>query len=243
MKQTALRTVIAVLTLAVLCGYALAEPAQAVDFPDYMEAFSSPVDPAVTETEIFLGGEADTLQVPESRRQVMAGEELPFEIIGTTLVGFSGAIDGDIVIPDGVLHIAPGVFKGCVNLRSVAFPAGLQTIGAEAFRGCKKLCAADLPDSVTQVGEYAFAGCSSLTGLHLSTGLSAISASAFRGCALETVVIPNGVTGIGEYAFGGLFRIDRRCAACGTDRNRCRCIHELHASEGYPFSERSANHR
>ena len=51
----------------------------------------------------------------------------------------SGKEVAEVVFPNTVDTIYPGVFYGCQNLSSVTIPASVKSIGSDAFGGCKKL--------------------------------------------------------------------------------------------------------
>ena len=46
---------------------------------------------------------------------------------------------GDVVIPDGVTHIAEKAFSGYRTLRSITIPESVTEIGSFAFRACDAL--------------------------------------------------------------------------------------------------------
>ena len=81
----------------------------------------------------------------------------------------------DLVIPDGVTEIKPGVFNGASGIKSVTVPA-----------------------SVKKIGHYAFAGCADLETVNLTNGLEQIAHNAFAVTALKTLTIPASVTYVGE---------------------------------------------
>ena len=88
-------------------------------------------------------------------------------------------VNGDVVIPDGVVSVGRCAFTGCTNLVSVT-----------------------IPDAVADFGEWAFKDCSRLAGLSLPSNMTRVASHMFSGCAqLKSVVIPEGVTSIGQYAF------------------------------------------
>jgi hypothetical protein len=57
----------------------------------------------------------------------------------TTLTLCPGGKAGDYVIPNSVLEIGGGAFRGCARLTSVTIPAGVTRIGPEAFEACPGL--------------------------------------------------------------------------------------------------------
>lgn len=101
-----------------------------------------------------------------------------FLVVGDgILAGYKGLLK-DIVIPDGVKKIGPGVFEGLSRIESVT-----------------------LPESVTEIGEDAFNGCTNLSNIQLPTMLQTIEDRAFKDTGLKNVDIPASVTNIGLGAF------------------------------------------
>lgn len=66
----------------------------------------------------------------------------------------------EVLIPNGVKHIADEVFIGKQSMKSVTIPEGVLSIGKEAFAYCFYIDSARLviPNSVTEIGANAFAG-------------------------------------------------------------------------------------
>lgn len=105
----------------------------------------------------------------------------------------------EIVVPDGILSIGNGAFRGR-NMDAIQLPNTLQTIGTEAFGNCS-LTEIDLPDSVTSIGMAAFRDCSKLTNVKFSKNLTRIEEESFRHTGLYAIVLPKSVQEIGEGAF------------------------------------------
>ncbi len=113
-------------------------------------------------------------------------------------------VDGDAVIPDGVVSIGNYAFSGCSGLAEVMIPDGVVDIGYRAFSGCKGLMEVLIPNSVTNIDDSAFYDCRSLMEVTIPNGVTRIGDFTFYGCkSLMEVVIPNGVTNIGYSAFSG----------------------------------------
>ena len=132
---------------------------------------------------------------------------------------------GSIVIPDGVVSIAPSAFAYCqqitsvtipdsvtqigdsafsqgTSLTSVVIPDGVTALESSVFSGCTKLTAVTIPDSVTALGSYAFSSCESLTSVTIPGSVTSIGRSAFSSCkSLSSVTIPGSVTEIADYTF------------------------------------------
>lgn len=76
-----------------------------------------------------------------------------------TLVECSKEAYGDVVVPDGVTHIAENAFKGCAKISSLTIPNSVQKIEHNAFEGCGSLKKLDLPKaSVSLIGGKKFMG-------------------------------------------------------------------------------------
>lgn len=134
----------------------------------------------------------------------------------------NGTLLKDVIIPDGVTTIGPGVFAGC-KLTSVIIPDSVTSIGAGAFSSCSSLTSITIPDSVTSIGGSVFSGCSSLTSIAIGKGVTSIVSSAFSGCndliqkdggvwyvdkwvigcdeSVTNITLHNDTVGIGDSAF------------------------------------------
>lgn len=94
-----------------------------------------------------------------------------------TLVAFPNGKSDEYVIPDGVIKIGAGAFRGSF-IKKVSIPSTVEVIDIGAF-----------------------AECLMLKELRLSDGLKTIGENAFMLTGLEKVVIPSSVTSIGNRAF------------------------------------------
>jgi len=110
-----------------------------------------------------------------------------FVIINDQLLKYNGN-DENIIIPEGTIHIANGVFDGNKNIRAVNCPSPLKHIGVRAF-----------------------AECINLQEITFNNGLDTISIEAFDGCsALKKVILPESIRTIGIQAFGKNIIIDNK---------------------------------
>lgn len=118
---------------------------------------------------------------------------------GATIVGFTEAPSGDLVIPsevDGypvagirnlVYECSDGdepTFSRYPALTGVIIPDGVTTIGFGAFWECANLTDVTIPDSVTHIDEYAFWRCG-ITSMTIPAGVIRIGDNPFVGCALK----------------------------------------------------------
>lgn len=132
-------------------------------------------------------------------------------------------LEGEIVIPEGVVEINPYVFYGFSNITAVIFPNSLKKIGKSAFVG-DNLAEIYLSDNIEIVDDNAFVCCNS-SSIHLSkelkkigycsfqrnnfisldfsnTKLETITEKAFYGCEeLESVIISDNISVLGKYCF------------------------------------------
>ncbi len=110
----------------------------------------------------------------------------------------------DLVLPAGVVSVAPRAFLGLSGLQSVAFPDGLERIGEEAFYGARSLTALELPQTLVGIGASAFESAFRISSLSLPASVVSVGAGAFAGCSaiaeLSLPFLPGGYLG---YIFGG----------------------------------------
>lgn len=122
-----------------------------------------------------------------------------FTILAGVLQKYSGE-STDVVIPDNVIEIADGAFKG-TGIRSVVIPDSVTHIGKDAFASTQ-LKELVIPDSVVEIGYGAFDH-SELRSVQLSNSLKELGSNVFWGSKLEEIVIPDSVDRIGKDAFAG----------------------------------------
>ena len=115
---------------------------------------------------------------------------------------FSG-INGDAIIPFGVLSIEYGAFKGYSGLKSVTIPESVTNIHLYAFKDCSGLTSVTVPSSVTEISDCAFSGCSSLTNMVLpfvGTKRGSADFDALFCRIFDTVAYPGGTPIMQYYA-------------------------------------------
>jgi len=103
------------------------------------------------------------------------------------VVGYTGTLPLDLVIPAGVTSIGDEAFTDR-PFTSVKFPASLTTIGDEAFARCTNLSSVQFPDSLQTIGDYAFALCTIFTNIEIPASLTTIGAGSFVRCGILTTV-------------------------------------------------------
>lgn len=143
-----------------------------------------------------------------------------------------GSVDvEEVVFPEGMRIISPGIFQNCSRLKSVVLPQKIDSIGAYAFSSCRYLEHANIPTSNCVIGQGAFKRCTLLQQLLLSEngtvclgwtsyncpdtiripdGVKVISHRAFAKeileydvCQVRVVILPEGLDSIGYAAFSG----------------------------------------
>ncbi len=115
-----------------------------------------------------------------------------------------------LTLGSGVTFIAPGAFKSCVSLETVALQGtslftlvdGMLTQGEALLLVPAKRTAPVTLTGITEIKDYAFAGCTALTSVDLSA-IKKIGNYAFSGCiGLSELAIPKDCV-VGDYAFSG----------------------------------------
>ena len=117
-------------------------------------------------------------------------------------------------VPDGILAIGPGAFKGCKSLSKVTVPEGVVSVGELAFNACDTLTSVSLPDTVKDIGSSPFSECPRLEEISVSgkgqlatVGGALVDTGASRLICLpagrgDTVFeVPDGIASIGDGAF------------------------------------------
>ena len=118
------------------------------------------------------------------------------------MICITGEAPSNIVLPDGITHIADSQFAQCTTITSVQIPDTVTSIGFAAFYGCSNLTRVNIPDSVTSIGGRAFYRCTSLTEIRIPDRVTAIEEDTFSEClSLTHVTLPDGLTSIGCDAF------------------------------------------
>ena len=113
-----------------------------------------------------------------------------------------------ITMPENSSNIGPGTFYGCKNLRTVVLSKDVRKIDDYAFYGCEKLRRINCQDNQDQgwiipIGAHAFDGCTELKEVHLSVGC--LSEFAFANCCLENLFLGSSIW---EFEYGALDRVE-----------------------------------
>ena len=139
---------------------------------------------------------------------MVPGSNILLNAAGTEYKYILGAIEGEHVVPTGIIKLPDSIFEGQFGLTKITIPSSVQSIGKNAFKGCSALTevvilgTTDAPSQLTTIGEAAFSDCTALTTVTLPVSVKELSKSLFSGCtSLKSFVIPAAVTKIGDRAF------------------------------------------
>lgn len=77
---------------------------------------------------------------------------------GKTLIKCPEDLQGEYVIPEGVIRVESNAYADCRDLISIKLPESLQSIGVRGFKDCP-LKQIHIPANVTSIEQFAFRGC------------------------------------------------------------------------------------
>lgn len=167
-------------------------------------------------------------RLESSSLQLPAG----LETVGMDAFAYCHALRS-VTVPEGMVQMAPGIWKGCTGLEKAVLPDSMTEIPPDCFKGCGSLELIQLPASLEIINVGAFRNCHSLktAGCRSAsrqepdgddTGKKAVSVfvlpdtlreireSAFRGCTgLEAVEIPAGIDRIAPSLFEGCSHLQK----------------------------------
>lgn len=104
-------------------------------------------------------------------------------------------------LPDSMINVPNGIFKGCSSLSAVQFGNQVKTIGSSAFQETA-FTELTLPDTITFIGSRAFYYAQNLKRVELPDKLKSMYGEAFAGCIrLERIVLPATLTDIWSTTF------------------------------------------
>ena len=124
--------------------------------------------------------------------------------IGVKAFYFCKALEGDLVIPDGVTSLSAGLFYNGFALTSITIPDTVTSMDAngDQFANCTAVTSVTLSKNLTELPKTAFFTCKSLKHLPDLSNVTSVGTSCFAGCAaLEEMVIPESLTFVGTNAF------------------------------------------
>lgn len=115
-----------------------------------------------------------------------------------TVTGVKEDCPDNVIIPsryDGlpVREIAPFVFSGRKNIKTVVIPDSVQIIEKRAFSGCTSLEKIKLGNNIKRIYSSAFYDCENLKSITIPSTTIDIDPSAFSGCdGLEKISVKSG---------------------------------------------------
>ena len=105
-----------------------------------------------------------------------------------------------INLPESVMVMDAGCFRGCTSLEGVdcgirlnTLPNNLNIIGADAFLDCTSLRNLVFPDMLQIISSCAFSHCDSLTSVYIPANVTYIGPGAFSSCnSLTEILVDDG---------------------------------------------------
>ena len=97
----------------------------------------------------------------------------------------------NIVIPQSVVSIGSGAFRGCINLESITIPNGVKKIGPNTFANCRRLKSINL-SNVESIGDKAFTY-TDLDVIIIPSTINHLGKSIFYESNLKTAVFEEGI--------------------------------------------------
>lgn len=111
-------------------------------------------------------------------------------ILGGVLIDGQNCV-GEVVIPEGTVHIADCAFRENDKIISVSMPQTLKSIGNEAFADCHGLKYVRMEDSVTEIGEWGFFECKQLKAIRFSNEITTLPMGVLNVCQkLTSITLP-----------------------------------------------------
>lgn len=145
----------------------------------------------------------------------VGGETYPVLEISADAFANNPAVT-EIVVPDSVLVIGKGAFRGAGAVTSLTLPFvggsaesntyigyifGASSFSENALYAPAGLASVTLSDACTSIADFAFDYCTALKNVTIGKSVASIGACAFNACALESVTVPDSVLFVGKGAF------------------------------------------
>lgn len=106
-----------------------------------------------------------------------------------------------VTLPSTLKTVGQGVFRDCVNLKTVTFDESKGVLGKYMFYGATRLESVNLPDTLENIPVGAFSYCQSLKEINLPEGLMTVYDYAFYGTGLLRITLPESLENIYGRAF------------------------------------------
>lgn len=94
---------------------------------------------------------------------------------------FSDTALWQVELPQNLLWLGEGVYKGCSKLSSIKFHKHLTEIPNEMFKNCMAMKKIDLPVGTAAIGREAFSGCTGLIDMIIPESVITVGVNAFAG--------------------------------------------------------------
>lgn len=134
-----------------------------------------------------------------------------------------------LTLPNSIVSIGNGAFKGWASIQELTLPTSLETIGELAFQNCVALNTVTFGNKVKSVGTGAFKGCSNIirveigdltnwcniefgdddSGQSPANPLEIAKKVYLNNMQLDELTIPSSVTKIGNFAFKNVQKFDK----------------------------------
>ena len=114
--------------------------------------------------------------------------------------------DFSVVLEEGIRSIAPQMFQGCTELRSIVIPNTVTNIGGSAFYECYRLEKIMLPNGVVTLAGHAFYSCQNLTNIIIPSSVTRVGDRVFFACSsLRNVYFEGDIPTIFNSPLGRVF--------------------------------------
>ena len=98
-------------------------------------------------------------------------------------------VEGELTIPDGIVHIAGTALAQCEKITKINFPTTLKSVGVDVFWNIDSIRSIELPEGVDSLGMYIFDYCERLETITLPSTLRYLDGNTFFHCdSLKTII-------------------------------------------------------
>jgi hypothetical protein len=97
--------------------------------------------------------------------------------------------EGEVTIPDGIVHITSTALADCEKITKINFPTSLKSVGVDVFWNIDSIRSIELPEGVDSLGMYIFDYCEKLETITLPSTLRYLDGYTFYHCdSLKTII-------------------------------------------------------
>ena len=119
------------------------------------------------------------------------------------------ALQGDIVINEGITSIGSRAFYNCSSITSVSIPNTVTNIGDRAFYNCSSIKTAKIPEGIQTIGDGAFYKCSNLSDeIEIKEGVTLGGGTVFNNSGITKLTIGDNITIPGS-SFEGCSKLEQ----------------------------------